>query len=435
MNFRKFFCKALGWVKFIYNVCDCQRYEPTPPPEYVTVKICEPCGKVAVAGCFTVGVVVDREYLKGTEPTEKCTPSKCCKIIVPPQKHVLIKEKQYSPGRKGLSPCLIPSIGFNKVMTDKNVEDFADRFAAEGWGNFIRMFVAGNWEPEWQDKEMMSMPYMRVGSTFTLRYKDDAHFESIWRRGSYFIERGIMPMLSLLDNCSLKTREPGHWKTHWMNGDNNINSTSNKVSSQTHWYEYNGLPPYSSPEDEEPGMKNTGEFLMDLYGHVLESAKRYWGDFFLVEIGNEIDARNEYHDFMRTFINHTLNQGDLDGRVFTSMEHDWFYASKMINKKCIPIIHKVGDYAEYQERVKLVNGMRHGASQDGRPPLATAKETKETVLDILKSDSVLYEGNLRPIEWPKICGGSTWTLKDLKWDLFRAYGTAFSEYLLWREAA
>jgi len=350
-----------------------------------------------------------------------------------PGKHKLAKAKRYAPGKKALSPCLIPQFGFAKVIKDKDAEDFADRFAFEGWGNFMRLFVAGNWEPEWQDKDMMHMPYMKLSGKFALTRKNPAHFDCLWRRGDYLVDRYIMPMLTLLDNCSLKTRKPGHWRTHWMNGDNNVNGTSNEAYSQTHWYEYDGTHP---KHEERPGMKKTGEFLVDLYGYVLEEAKKRWGHFFLVEIGNEIDAKNEYHTIMREFIDYVLKQGDLDGRVFTSMEHDSetdpeenFYSSRTVNKMCIPIIHKIGNFQDYQRRKALVKGMRHGASQDGQPPIKTAKETKENVLAILKSDSVLFEGNLRPIEWPKICGGETWSLKDLKWELFWAYSEAFDEYL------
>ena len=80
MNFRKVICKLLGWIKFVYHAADCVRYEPPtppPPPEWVEVKICLKCGLLASPKC-AVSEVAWRKFLKGTEPTEVCDPSKCC---------------------------------------------------------------------------------------------------------------------------------------------------------------------------------------------------------------------------------------------------------------------------------------------------------------------------------------------------------------------
>lgn len=451
INFRKFFCRYLGHFKAIYNLCDCKRYETTSPElEYVTVKVCDLCNKLAVAGCIASGHAITITYIKGDEPVEKCVPEKCCWPLPPPppKKHKLIKEKRYEPGKgKLVCPVLIPEYGFNLKTTDKDAEDFADRFAAEGWGNFMRLFVAGNWEPFYQQEVIISMPYdyRMSGSNpekiFYLQYRKQPHFDSLWRRAGYLAERYIMPMFTLLDNCSIHFgpgKKSGWWDTHWMNGDNNVNGTCNESYSQTHWYEYNGLPPHSNPKKEREGMRETGEYLMDLYAFVLDEAKKRFGKFFLIEIGNEIDAANIYHMRLRQFINERLVQGNMDGRVFTSLRGA-HYAKKGVYRHCIPVLHGIQTYKNYLEQKSKAKG-KHGASQDGCPHLTTPKEVKANVLDILRTESVMYEGNIRPlfvIEGGKVVNliragrhkEIDHSLRTLPFNLMRAFGAAFSEYL------
>lgn len=338
------------------------------------------------------------------------------KIANPQVKHKLEKAKRYLVGtKKLLSPCLIPEYSMSWDMTDGDAEAFADQFAAEGWGNFMRLFV-GNWEPYLK----LYKPYMKFRK-FVLTKINQQFIDCFFRRGGYLAERYIMPKIVLLDGCSNKDK-PGFWRTNWMNGKNNINGTSESDDSPTHWYEYNGLPPHSRPEKELSGMRETGEFYMEFFGILLKLAKAEWGDFFLVEIGNEIDAKNQYHVMLREFINEIVGQNMKD-RVFTSMTHDHFYESKEVNRSCIPIIHKVGDFQEYKKRKGIVKGMRHGASQDGREPQWTVKETKENVLKILQSDSLSYEGNL---PWKD---DGRQRLENLPYDLLGAYGQAFDEFL------
>lgn len=364
------------------------------------------------------------------------------RVINPIVKHKLDPKKVYKPGKKLLSPCLIPTFGFNKRITEENAEAFADRFAEEGWGNHMRIFVAGSWEPFWQGDDRIYLPYMKSSGKFNLKAINGKHIDCLFRRVDYFAERDIKPMFSLLDNCSTHTGRPGFWSTYWMNGDNNINGTCDEKYSITHWYEYNGLPPYSDPSKERPGMRETGKYLMDWYEFILRKAKERYGKDFLIEIGNEIDARNYYHLMLRKFIDTTLNQGNLNGRVFTSMYHDRFYQmseGSSVWKSCIPILHGIGSYdgagLSYQTKKHLIEGYRHGLSQDGCHPMKTVAETRSNVLQILKTDSVLYEGNLRPIfewkdnDWKNVCGHEDWTLKSLRYELFKAYGDAFSEYL------
>jgi len=383
-----------------------------------------------------------RSYNVGTEPTEVCDQHKEPEPPEPPEpppppppvKHKLDPKKVYQVDVdkkfvKGSCPCLIPTIGFNKIITEKDAEGFADRFAEEGWGNHIRFFVDGSWEPLWQDEDKIWLPYIKKGGKFHVTKRNPKHYDCLWRRANYFAERDVRPTFSLLDNCSIHVHRPGYWNTHWMNGNNNINGTSDEAYSQTHWYEYN------HPPDERPGMKETGEILMEKYGYILDEAKKHFGRFFLIEIGNEIDARSTYHSMLRKFINERLGQGDLDRRVFTSMRHAHFYESRIVNANCIPVIHGCGNYEEYDEGKKVMLGMRHGASQDGKFPLTTTLNTRINVLKILRSDAVLYEGNLRPIfewkdgKWVNVGGNEDWTLKSMRYELFKAYGDAFSEYL------
>jgi len=347
----------------------------------------------------------------------------------PPMKHKLDRKKVYQidihkPGIKALSPCLMPSFGFHQELTDEDAEKFADRFAEEGWGNFMRLFVAGNWEP----KLKVSKPYLKDSGKFNLEKKNQTHFDSLWRRAEYFAERDIYPMFTLLDGASLHWDRPGFWRTHWMNGNNNVNGTHTSWHSQTHWMD--------EKHQGNHEFMQTKKYLLELYEYVLLEAKRHFGKFFLIEIGNEIDARINYHKFMRLFCNQTLGQGALDRRIFTSMlrENEKFYNSA-VKHSCIRILHNIKDYKSYLDRKHIFGSGTHMVSQDGQMPVATIAETKDNVCKILESDSKGYEGNLRPLlelkngNWVNVGYEADWSLRSLEYQLFRAYGDAFSEYL------
>ena len=441
INFKAFFKMIWEFIKGLFT-----KPKPTPPdppePKPITVKICLPCDKLASPGC-AISAIEKITFIEGDQPTEYCEPSKCCKILPPPPPPInkLIKEKQYKNAGKLVCPVLIPSYGFNLKTTDKDAEDFADRIAREGWGNFMRLFVAGNWEAFYQKEAVINFPYNHAWSmgkkVFDLDITNPVHFDSLFRRAGYLAERGIMPMFTLLDNCSIHIgagKRNGFWDTHWMNGDNNVNGTSNEAYSQTHWYEYN------KPPSEREGMFETGKHLLDLYYYVLRKATEHFGDFFLVEIGNEIDARNKYHQMIREVVDESLLYPTA-GRVFTSMKHDHFYESRQVYQHCIPVLHNCADFMNYLVmREHVPSGKQHGASQDGTPPMVTVKETKEEVLKILREGSIMYEGNLRPLfvkeggSWKNLIREGRYreidhSLRTLPFDHMRAYGQAMEDYL------
>lgn len=352
------------------------------------------------------------------------------RILVPTVKHKLDPKKVYQidvnkPEVKALSPCLIPSLGFQQKLTDENTEKFADRWAQEGWGSIMRLFAAGNFEPGLK----LSQPYLKEVGRFNLMHKNLLHFDSLWRRAGYFVERDIYPMFTLLDGCSLHEGRPGFWNTHWMNGKNNVNGTHTSWHSQTHWMD--------DKHQGEAGFVETKKYLLELYEYVFLEAKKHFGKFFLIEIGNEIDARTDYHSFMRLFCNQTLNQGNLDRRVFTSMlnENRFFYSrpDSNVQNYCIRVLHNVRDYTDYLNRKYIFGSGTHMVSQDGQMPIVTAATTKSNVKAILQSESKGYEGNLRPLlelkngMWVNVGYDADWSLESLEYQLFRAYGDAFSE--------
>ena len=350
------------------------------------------------------------------------------------KKHKLEKAKRYHPNSKSklVCPVLIPTYGINRVATEEDAERFADKFAREGWGNFMRFFVAGNWEPLWKKGKRVWFRYEYKNRKYDLTQKNQKHFDCLWRRMGYLVERRIYPMITLLDNCSLHWPRPGYWRTHWMNGNNNTSGTHTEAYSQTHWYEYN------HPPDERPGMKETGEALMDLYRYVLEEAKVRFGDYFLVEIGNEIDARMDYHIMLKKLIDEIFGGKPKKNywRVFTSMFWDHFYQVS-VNQSCIPVLHGVGTIQDFENRKYLVDhgNRNYMVSQDGCFPLDTISQTKKFVLHVLQSNCKGVEGNLRPIfewkdgMWKNVGGNEDWTFRSLKYGLLRAFGKAFEAYL------
>ena len=74
INFRKWLCKNFGQWHWLYNLCDCQRYEETPPePEYVNRLLCSDTWLLSNIHCPTVEV---SRFIKGTEPVDKCVKHK-----------------------------------------------------------------------------------------------------------------------------------------------------------------------------------------------------------------------------------------------------------------------------------------------------------------------------------------------------------------------
>jgi len=396
-------------------------------PEYVQMWVCCSSGLLISSNCLCKK---QREFLKSNVPTETCG---VCKPL--PVKHKLDPKKIYKPDGKHklVCPVLIPSFGINRMIKEEDAEWFVDTFAQQGWGNFMRLFDAGNWESYWQQENRLWFLYLKERNKFNLNKKNSKHFDCLFRRADYLVERDIMPMFTLLDNCSLHVNRPGFWSTHWMNGDRNINGTSKEAYSQTHWYEYNGLPPYSELSKKRDGMWETGRFLMDLYGYILDEAKKRYGKFFLVEIGNEIDARIDYHYMLKKFIDEKLG-GNNYWRTFTSMR--WFdFYEVSVNKSCIPVVHGVQDIGSFETAKAYADHGNYMVSCDGEEPLKTAEETEEVVSYILDSDSKGYEGNIRPIfewkdnKWVNVCGKEDWTFRSLRLGLCRAFGEAFEEYL------
>jgi hypothetical protein len=84
----------------------------------------------------------------------------------------------------------------------------------------------------------------------------------------------------------------------------------------------------------------------------------------------------------------------------------------------------------------LKSGSSHIASQDGRKPFNTEAETKENVFKFLREPENLgFEGNLRPLfewngkEWINVGDKQDWSLKTMRFEILKAFGDAFSEYL------
>lgn len=345
-------------------------------------------------------------------------------------KHKLEQCKRYEirnnkPEVKLFTPCLIPSIGFQKSATNKDVEWFANKMAQHGYGNHMRFFVAGNWEP----KLRLSKPYERRFKKYRLTKINQRHFDRLWKRIGYFVERGIYPMITLTDGCSLHEGRPGFWNTHWMNGKRNVNNTHDRWFSITHCEEHL----------EDPRHRASYDIQNEMHEYVLSEAKRHFGTHFLIEIGNELDARTNYHRRLRILCEDILGHG-LKRRIFTSMlrENTFFYArpNSNVQEYCIRILHNVRDYQDYLERKYIFGGSgTHMVSQDGQMPMTTKQQTKNNVLQILRSESKGYEGNLRPLlelkegYWENVGYNADWTFRSMEFELMKAYGKAFESYV------
>jgi len=150
LNLRKnVFCplaKKNNW-KWLFNVCDCQRYEP----KYIWVWVCSDCGKLTEEG---KPKAIYKKFLKGTEPTEKCT----CAIIPPIEK--VERTICLVSGLLARGFCLHTEVReYNKGTepTEKcDVHDFVkskrDEEKCAGMLGFFLSFIRQAWNPKDQMK-------------------------------------------------------------------------------------------------------------------------------------------------------------------------------------------------------------------------------------------------------------------------------------------
>ena len=375
----------------------------------------------------------------------------------PPPLKKIPKEKTYKEQRKIMAPFLIPTMLFNKQITDVSVDNFARKFADEEYGNCLRFFSYGIWENCWKNK--LHLPFFQTGDwKFTTELWSEDYWEVLVRRLDSFIKRDITVILTMIDNCSLHERRNSHWALHPMNGNNNINGTSVWMPSNYHYYEDEwhdvdyvraarkkrkmaGLK--DDPTDDEinkwiKALDKTGVENEVFYRNLVQRVETQFGPTVIWEAVNEGPAGNGWHNIMAGILKEfnvpkwrRLTSINLDPRF------DGFW-KKQIYKKFMYSMHKIKDIDSYEERKELIPLAARKtwmASQDGFPPTKTTKETEDLVLHILEDGCMGFEQNLRPIFekrgdiWKNVCCNEDWSLTSLCFNYARAIRNAWEKWM------
>jgi len=73
-NMRKRICgwiknPCCGWQGWLFRFLKCEEFQPQPPPQFITEKVCDETGLLAHLGC---PIVYERSFLEGDEPRFEC---------------------------------------------------------------------------------------------------------------------------------------------------------------------------------------------------------------------------------------------------------------------------------------------------------------------------------------------------------------------------
>jgi len=339
------------------------------------------------------------------------------------------KSLQYQRSKKIIAPFLIPTLCINKRIKDEDYKRFLDRVVHNEWGNSLRVFSAGMWEPFWKGR--LYFPYKKtLIGRFNLAELNYKWRDTLLRRLGMMVERGIFPIVALLDNCSLKDRRRGgFWNDHWMNGDNNLNGTSTWMPSVYHYYE--------DEHKDKPGMRETKYFIEDYYRYLVHLLEKEFGPSIGYEAANEAMAGNGWHEIMRNILSRA---GVPKARRFASISpdprFDHFYNKPVIRKSFISSVHSIGNVIDYMNRRQVVRDERPFiASADGCVPPKTPGVWKDLVYRVLRDGNTGFESNLRPIfelqgkKWVNVCGKEDWTLTSMKWGWANAIREGWHKWL------
>jgi len=245
----------------------------------------------------------------------------------------LPKELTYQRQGIYIMPVFLPALGISKKMLDYKVEKLAERMSKRKFGNAIRFFSAGVWEPHTIPN--LQFPFLKNwDGEFDLEQPNPAHMETLKRRVQYFTDRQITVILTLIDNCSTHVSRPGFWNAHWWNGKNNCNDTRAEKQSLYHWYEHL----------DRPEAVSTGKYL-EQYIRRIVGELDYNSPYIHYEICNEGQAGFKWH---RIYGKLLKELGVSKKRRLTSLDMYMFY-KKLINIYFSYSKHSIADIDDFWE--------------------------------------------------------------------------------------
>lgn len=345
----------------------------------------------------------------------------------------------YPKSGKIVAPFLIPTLGINRLIKDNNYINFLNRIVNNRWGNTLRIFSAGMWEPHWKNK--LNFPYEKAstGKFNPLKVNRD-WINLLIKRISQAVERGIFVIVTMQDNCSLKENRNGYWKEHWQNGLNNLGDMSIWMPGIYHYYEDNwhdydyirthrekrtiaGLD--KNPTDKQikdwiHKLDNTGTQVEVDNHYLVEVLTSRFGDKIGFEGVNEGPVGNQWHNIQLILL---FNEFAIPKhRRFTSVQGAVFYNKPTIKSKFTLSVHGIGNIDQYEEGKGVVpDNIPFIASSDGCTPPENPEVWKDLVFQVLISGNVGFESNLRPIfelengKWKNVCGKEDWSLESMEW--------------------
>lgn len=347
---------------------------------------------------------------------------------------------RYSKTRFWWTPFLIPTLGINNIISNQDYIRFLNRIVNNGWGNGLRIFSKGMWERHWLNK--LNFPFVRnVNDRFLLNKTNLGWLNSLLFRLDAVIIRGVFPIVTIEDNCSLHERRSGFWSEHWMNGFNNANGTSPWMPSIYHYYEeewhdadyvreFNskrrlaGLPENPTNQDINRWiamLDTTGRLVEEFNDYLVSVLDATFGNNVGIEVVNEGMAGDKWHKIQLDLLeNHNIPKVRRFTSISPDQRFDDFYGKNTIKTSFIPSVHSIGNITDYLNRRQICS-VPFIASADGTKPPEN-KDDWRVLASRVKQDGLPgFEGNLRPIfelqggRWENVCGDEDWTLTSMKW--------------------
>jgi hypothetical protein len=375
----------------------------------------------------------------------------------PPSIPKLSESLTYLKSGKVVAPFLIPTLGINRLIQTNDYRNFLNRIVNNQWGNTLRIFAAGMWEPHWKDK--LNFPYAKTPEgLFNPGKVSREWIDLLVGRVGEMVERSLFAIVAILDNCSLKDKKrTGFWNDHWLNGKNNTGKMSVWMPSVYHYYESEWHDPaYIRAQrkkraiaglDKDPTdaqirawiekLDATGRQIQEDNYYLVEVLDREFGDRIGYEAVNEGMAGNGWHNIQLDL----FNQFSIPKhRRFTSMAIDDrfndFYNKPTIKSRFALSLHSIGNVVDYQNRKHIIpDGIPFIASSDGCVPPEHPEAWKELARRVLSDGNIGFESNLRPIfrlvdgKWKNVCGNEDWSLDHMEWAWVNAVREGWFQFL------
>jgi len=214
INFRRLLCSLFRKGRWLYDLFDCQRYEPDEP-EYKSVEVCLESEKLLNPYCPTK---IWKLFPVDNMPTLVCNIHKKPEPVIPK----LDPDRSVKATGKMVRPYFLKGLPVNVgEATDGEVEAFADIITKENHGNSLRFLVGLNGR-YCKEHESIILPFFNQdGGKYSIypMQPNQEWLDSYRRRVGYFMERGWHIELDFYNYSDMNAAS--EWEIHPLNGYNN----------------------------------------------------------------------------------------------------------------------------------------------------------------------------------------------------------------------